>query len=101
MQSGAFVRKLDGCPRCNKHVWDDSDQSKTCPIPGCGGSRYDENGRPFEQVLHFPLKPRLEALLRCEAFCAAATYDSWRKRDPLQKFVSGLCENHDGNEVEV
>lgn len=33
---------------------------------------------PFQEVVHFPLKPRLEALLQCEAFDFATDYESWR-----------------------
>ena len=33
---------------------------------------------PFEEVIHYPLKSRLEALMRCEAFEFSMGYESWR-----------------------
>ena len=78
MQAGAEARVYHGCPKCNNHVWDEKDLGNDCPIVGCTGKRRDEKGVPFQQVIHFPLKPRLEALLRCEAYCFDLGYESWR-----------------------
>ena len=54
--------KYDGCVTCNEYVWGPKEKTRTCPL--CGGPRYNEKGVPLEQVVHFPLKPRLESLLR-------------------------------------
>ena len=33
---------------------------------------------PFQEVVHFPLKSRLESLMRCEAFAHQINYEIWR-----------------------
>lgn len=68
--AGAQKVVLHGCigqaGRC-QHVYRPADQRRTCPQ--CGQSRYQENGtRANEIVYYFPLRPRLEALLKSKAF---------------------------------
>ena len=75
---------------CNKHVWEETDVGNECPIAGCSGKRRDENGVPFEEVIHFPLKPRLEALVRCESYCFELSHETWRHQSP-EGIVAGLC----------
>lgn len=87
--AGVSMKKYDGCITCNKHVWEQSDRSKLCPI--CQGSRYDSRGQPLEQVVHFPLKPRLEALLRDSfAFKEAVDYASYRPRGKYEDWIAGV-----------
>ena len=47
-------------------------------------------GVPFQEVVHFPLKPRLQALLRCESFVHQVGYESYRQK-PKTGIVSGTC----------
>ena len=44
--SGAQVLRLDGCPKCNKHVYMPDDKVTSCPQ--CGHDRYNETGKPWE-----------------------------------------------------
>ena len=88
MQAGASCNKIDGCVHCDKHVWEQKDKGKSCPL--CGGERYDANGHAFEQILHFPLKPRLEALMRdSPAFREAVNYEKHRPRSKDEGITAG------------
>ena len=69
MQSGEKQVQLHGCVDCNRKVWGPDDSEDVCNE--CGGNRYDLKGKPKEYVVHFPLKERLQSLLRCEQY-----YDS-------------------------
>lgn len=89
LQAGAHVRTYHGCPKCDQHIWDEKDVGNDCPVPGCDGKRKDANGTPYQEVLHFPLKPRLEALMRCRAYSFALGYESWRPQ-PEKGIVAGL-----------
>ena len=83
------VKKYDGCIKCHQHVWEQSDKSKVCPI--CGGNRFDKQGHPLEQVIHFPLKPRLEALLRdSPAFKEACDYEKHRPKCQDDDVMAGV-----------
>ena len=42
-------------------------------------------------MIHFPLKPRLEALLRCESFAQEMGFESWRPQ-PKAGIVAGACD---------
>ena len=75
---------------CNKHIWEEKDVGNSCPVLGCQGKRYDEVGAPYQEVIHFPLKPRLEALLRCDAYEFDLGYESYRGK-PEAGFVAGTC----------
>ena len=86
-------------------MWEDNDPAKTCPVEGCDGKRYDKDvchlfgscfivvslyhvqGHPHEEVYHFPLKKRLEALISCHAYADALGYEARRPRN--DHFVSG------------
>ena len=49
------------------HIYRPGDRRSTCPI--CGHSRYSEDGKtPNETVFYFPIRPRLEALMRLRSF---------------------------------
>lgn len=47
--AGAQLLRLNGCPKCKRHVYLPSDKDKNCRL--CGHSRYDEKGLPLEVVL--------------------------------------------------
>ena len=57
---------LHGCVGCDNKVWSPDDDSKVCDK--CNGNRYEENGVAKEFVVHFPLKERLESLLKCPQY---------------------------------
>lgn len=87
-KAGASMIRYDGCVECNQHVWGPADKAKVCPL--CGGSRYDERGHAREQVIHFPLKPRLEALLRDSiSFKEAIDYEQHRPGGNREDCISG------------
>ena len=49
------------------HVYGPRDSRRTCPK--CGHHRYQEDGStPNEKVYHFPIHPRLKALMQLESF---------------------------------
>lgn len=76
-KAGVHVKKYDGGTTCHKHVWTKKD--KGCVCPSCQGPRYDAKGHLIEQVIHFPIKPRLEALMRDSfAFEHAVKYEKYR-----------------------
>ena len=65
--SGFEKLELNGCVHCNNYVFEPRDKATNCPR--CGGSRYKSGTRtPSEIVLYFPLRKRLEALLRLPNF---------------------------------
>ena len=77
-KAGVKCHKYDGCIKCNKHVWDETDKGGICPI--CQGNRYDAKEKPLEQVVHFPIRERLEALTRDSlAFQEAVHYEKTRR----------------------
>lgn len=89
--AGASIKRYDGCIKCNQHVWEQSDKGSVCPR--CQGSRYDEHGQPLEQVIHFPLKPRLEALLRDSiSFREAVDYENHRPRGKHADWIAGMFD---------
>ena len=72
-ESGVELIKLEGCVHENddgevcQHIYGPGDKRTCCPK--CGTSRYREDGRtPNEVVYYFPLRPRLEALLKLPSF---------------------------------
>lgn len=51
--AGAEMLRLNGCPKCGKHVYLPESKAITCPHVQangavCGEPRYDENGKPKE-----------------------------------------------------
>ena len=118
--AGVKVHKYDGCVICHQHIWTETDKDNTCPI--CGGDRYDSKGRPHEQVIltqsqhthshithlspthahnpheqviHFPIKPRLEALMRDSiAFQEAAEFENHRLY-PREKYKDVIADVFD------
>ena len=90
-RSGVNINRLDGCIKCNEHVWAQSNKGAICPVAGCQGKRYDSQGHALEQVIHFPLKPRLEALLRdSAAFREAVNYERTRPRVKDEDLIAGV-----------
>ena len=67
-ESGVEKVVLHGCVHCHQHVYGTKDKRANCPL--CGGSRYkiDSTRTPNEVVYYFPLRKRLEALLRLPNF---------------------------------
>jgi hypothetical protein len=89
LQAGVESYKYDGCIKCDKHVWGPKDKSTTCPL--CDGLRYDKEGVPLEQVVHFPLKTRLASLLRDSSqFTDALRYEFERIKGE-DDVVAGWC----------
>ena len=97
-RAGIEVHKYNGCVKCNKHIWDETDKGSICT--NCGGHRYDTQGNPIEQVVHFPVKSRLEALLRDSIyFQEAVEYEKYRHY-PREKYKGMMADVfstlHDG-----
>lgn len=89
-QSGERSVFLHGCvgQGCDT-VWGPQDPGDECPK--CGGRRYDDKGKPKEFVLHFPIKPRIESLLRCEDYKKAVRWECERKH-ANDDYVSGILQ---------
>ena len=81
-EAGVEGKRLHGCPVCNKHIWEEGDKGNVCPRPGCTGKRRNDKGHPFQEVIHYPLKSRLAALLRCKSYKHYADYENWRRQSP-------------------
>ena len=77
--SGASFLRLHGCVHCNKHVFLPDDKSKNCPLL-CGFSRFDSKGLPREQVFYFPLRPKLQSLLRLPKYREMCEHEFWRQQ---------------------
>ena len=87
-KSGAKAHTYDGCITCNRHVWDEKDKGSICPV--CGGPRYNSKHKAHEQAIHFPIKPRLEALMNDSvAFQEAVEYENHRSK-PKCGVIAGL-----------
>ena len=104
-EAGAQMLRLNGCVHCKKHVFLPTDKSKECPL--CGHSRYDDQGQPREvrivldlnefsyilfpclqRVFYFPMKRRLEALLRVPSYSKMLQHEFSRpKNDHLMSDV--------------
>jgi len=70
---------LHGCVgRCRAKVWGPEDVEDVCNL--CGTSRYNDQGKPREFVVHFPLKKRFESLLQCPEYRKAVRWESQRTR---------------------
>ena len=72
MMQAAGVKKVElhGCigngGRC-KHIYGPVDRRRACPE--CTYSRYKANGTTANEIVYyFPLRPRLQALLKSESF---------------------------------
>lgn len=66
-ESGVTKVELHGCVDCNAHVFGPTDRRQTCP--NCNHPRYQHATHTAnEKVFYFPLKPRLEALIKLPNF---------------------------------
>ena len=54
-------------------MWGPEDDDDVCEL--CGGSRYDDDGKPKEYFVHFPLKERLESLLQCPQYVKEVSWE--------------------------
>ena len=77
-QAGAKRIYLHGCVQCNKHVWAPNDPSDVCQL--CGGKRYNNDGKPQEFIVHFPLINQFKSLLTCEQYQEAVRWECRRSR---------------------
>ena len=78
--AGAKYEILNGCVGHNcEHVYGPLDGATHCP--SCNTARYKENGAPKEIVFYFPLKKRLEALMRTARYRHLLTYEHRRKKN--------------------
>ena len=48
--AGVQILRLNGCPKCNNHVYLPTDKDQTCPQ--CGHNRYDDEGKPLEVIFY-------------------------------------------------
>ena len=62
-------------------MWRETEEGDRCPK--CGTRRFDDNGKPKEYVVWFPLQSRLTALLKLHQFQHAVRHESRRPQgDP-------------------
>ena len=78
--AGVQVMKLNGCTGCHKHVYTQDDKATLCPH--CAHPRYNEAGKPNELVFYFPIKPKLQALMRLDAFKKMLEHENERPCNP-------------------
>ena len=88
-QAGAKAVYLHGCP-CNKKVWGPDDDSDECEF--CGGSRYDDENKPREFVVHFPLKERLRSLLKLPQYVKAVRWELERNARHNRNYVTDVYD---------
>ena len=101
--AGATVLRLDGCVKCNRHVYHPDDRSKHCPK--CGHRRYGDSGKPLEvmslfirgglfkkpntilcerqRVFYFPLKSKLQALMKLPSYKKLLQHEFERDKNDL------------------
>ena len=89
--AGVEVKTYHGCPKCSDYIWGESDKGNECPRPGCTGRRRDDKGQAYQEVIHFPLKPRLTALLGCPAWKHNIEYENWRRKGK-NGAVADVCD---------
>jgi hypothetical protein len=77
-QSGEKHVQLHGCVHCDNKVWGPDDVEDICNLCGC--NRYDDNGKPKEYVIHFPLTERLQSLLCCKQYYDSVRWECDRSR---------------------
>ena len=70
-----------------KTVWGPEDPATECNV--CGGSRFDDCGKPHEFVVHFPLFEQFESLLGCKQYQHAVRWENRRKKNPAY-----MCGKH-------
>ena len=89
--SGAQVLLLHGCTnrRCSGHVFSPDDCALECPL--CGDLRYDENGKPKEAVHYFPLKAKLQQLLKLPKFREALLFEKTRQVN--EKYIADVFDS--------
>ena len=78
--AGAKFEVLHGCvgEDCD-HVFGDKCEAEYCPK--CNTCRYDEDGEANETVFYFPLKERLQALVRAERYRHILNFEHRRKQN--------------------
>ena len=84
-QAGEKHQVLHGCVGCNNKVWGPDDDSDVCEL--CNGHRYDDKGKAKEFVVHFPLKERLEKLLKCHQYYMFVRWEGERRTN--DDYVTG------------
>ena len=89
--SGAEVLVLHGCTnrRCSGHVFAPDDCALECPL--CGAARYDEKGKPLEVVHYFPLKAKLQQLLKLPKFREALSFEKTRLSH--EKYIADVFDS--------
>ena len=77
--AGTKALRLNGCVGCHKHVFlpKQTDKNTTCPL--CGHPRYDGVGKPFEEVFYFPIKEKLQSLLKLPKYKKMCEFEFWRQ----------------------
>ena len=115
-KAGCSFFRLHGCPHECEHVYIPGDDATHCPR--CGKERYhekdgkrqplevrvirrihdalvtissiDNNTTPFQEVFYFPLKPRLQALLKTPQFRKLINHE--HDRPSNENFVSDVYD---------
>ena len=70
---------MHGCIGCDKKVWGPDDEETICNF--CHGNRYDDDGQAKEKVIWFPLKDRIESLMRCKQYRDAVRFEHTRAKN--------------------
>ena len=76
MEAGVETLCLDGCTECNKFIFLPQDDRSRCPW--CDAERYHPSGEPKERVWYFPIRKRLEALMKLVPFAKSINHEKNR-----------------------
>jgi hypothetical protein len=70
---------IHSCPNeCGTFFVDELDEKTKCPTEGCGGVRFDPNGKPTMTTHYFPLIERIRARYACAPFAKLMEYPHTR-----------------------
>ena len=76
---GYYAHRLHGCQGCEDYIWL---KSESHPCPNCNNTagRYNEKGKPLQEVFYFSLLPRLEQMYSDPEWRLALRYPDERPR---------------------
>ena len=96
--AGVNFFRLDGCPKCNRHVYTPEDRRTRCPVVKangevCGAPRFDNKGKAFETVFYFPLAPRLRSLLSVKSYVQMLQHEHERPKPTNPNLMADVYDS--------
>ena len=87
-ESGATSIRLNGCVGCHAYVFTPEDPRRRCPL--CNYPRFAADDKPNETCFYFPIKSKLQQLLKLPQFRNNLLYE--RTRKPNRRFWSDVFD---------